>query len=92
MGDCKLEAKAGEILRGQVLGVVGGNATGKTTFVRMLAGDLEPDKGEIDTEITVSYKPQYIDPPENVTVDDVLQSVEGYDENFLDTERTSCSI
>ncbi|MEC9333074.1 MAG: ATP-binding cassette domain-containing protein, partial [Candidatus Thermoplasmatota archaeon] len=29
---------------------------------------------------------QYIDPPENVTVDDVLQSVEGYDEHFLDTE------
>ena len=86
MGDFKLEAKAGEILRGQVLGVVGGNATGKTTFVRMLANVLKPDDGEIDTEITVSYKPQYIDVAENATVEDVLQSVVGYDEHFLDTE------
>ena len=30
-----------------MLGVVGANATGKTTFVKMLAGDLEPDEGEI---------------------------------------------
>jgi ATP-binding cassette subfamily E protein 1 len=86
MGDFELEAKAGEILKGQVLGVVGGNATGKTTFVRMLANVLKPDDGEIDTEITVSYKPQYIDVAENATVEDVLQSVVGYDEHFLDTE------
>ena len=34
LGNFSLEAKAGELLSGQVLGVVGANATGKTTFVK----------------------------------------------------------
>ncbi|MGC9554989.1 MAG: ATP-binding cassette domain-containing protein, partial [Thermoplasmatota archaeon] len=50
------------IHRGEVIGVVGPNAIGKTTFVKMLAGVLEPTKGTVDTEVTVSYKPQYVRP------------------------------
>ena len=86
LGSFSLEAKAGELLSGQVLGVVGANATGKTTFVKMLAGDLEPDKGEIESDIAVSYKPQYIDIQEGIIVQDLLQSVEGYDEHTFSTE------
>ena len=86
LGSFSLEAKAGELLSGQVLGVVGANATGKTTFVKMLAGDLEPDEGEIESEIAVSYKPQYIDIQEGIIVQDLLQSVEGYDEHTFSTE------
>ena len=86
LGDFHLTAKAGEILSGQVLGVVGGNATGKTTFVKMLAGALEPDEGEIESEITVSYKPQYIEVQDDAIVGDVLKSVEGFDEHILNTE------
>ncbi|MDC0526451.1 ribosome biogenesis/translation initiation ATPase RLI [Euryarchaeota archaeon] len=86
LGDFQLEASAGEILGGQVLGVVGGNATGKTTFVKMLANELEPDAGEIENDITVSYKPQYINAPEGIIVGDLLQSVKGFDEHMLATE------
>ena len=86
LGDFELEAGSGEILSGQVLGVVGGNATGKTTFVKMLAGDLEPDNGKIENEITVSYKPQYIDMKEGVIVEDLLRSVEGFDDHILEID------
>ncbi|OIR13338.1 MAG: ATPase [Marine Group III euryarchaeote CG-Epi6] len=86
LGSFSLEAKAGELLSGQVLGVVGANATGKTTFVKMLAGDLEPDEGEIESDIAVSYKPQYINIQEGRIVEDLLQSVEGYDEHIFSTE------
>ena len=86
LGSFSLEAKAGELLSGQVLGVVGANATGKTTFVKMLAGDLEPDEGEIESDIAVSYKPQYINIQEGTIVEDLLQSVEGYDEHIFSTE------
>ena len=86
LGDFELEAGSGEILSGQVLGIVGGNATGKTTFVKMLAGDLEPDNGKIESEITVSYKPQYIDMKEGVIVEDLLRSVEGFDEHMLEID------
>lgn len=55
-----LETKKGLIHEGEVVGVVGPNSTGKTTFVQMLAGELEPTEGKIDVKIKVSYKPQYI--------------------------------
>ncbi len=86
LGDFELEAGAGEILSGQVLGVVGGNATGKTTFVKMLAGDLEPDNGKIESDISVSYKPQYIEMKEGVIVEDLLRSVKGFDEHILEID------
>ena len=52
----------------------------------MLAGYLEPDNGKIKSEITVSYKPQYIDMKEGVIVEDLLRSVEGFDEHMLEID------
>jgi ATP-binding cassette subfamily E protein 1 len=49
----------GSICTGEVVGVVGANATGKTTFVRLLAGEIEPTSGDVDLDLTIAYKPQY---------------------------------
>ncbi|MDI6655632.1 MAG: ribosome biogenesis/translation initiation ATPase RLI, partial [Candidatus Hydrothermarchaeota archaeon] len=57
-----LEVKGGEVNKGEVVGVLGPNATGKTTFVKMLAGAIKPDAGSVDIKVRVSYKPQYIKP------------------------------
>lgn len=57
-----VEVEGGEIHEGEVIGVVGPNAIGKTTFVKMLAGVIEPTEGNIDSQVKVSYKPQYIKP------------------------------
>ncbi|UCE74695.1 MAG: ribosome biogenesis/translation initiation ATPase RLI [Methanomassiliicoccales archaeon] len=57
-----LNTKAGRMHTGEVVGVVGRNSTGKTTFVRMLAGVIEPTKGEMGSMVKVSYKPQYLKP------------------------------
>lgn len=54
------KSNAGVIHTGEVVGCVGPNATGKSTFMKMLAGELKPDKGKIETEFDISYKPQYI--------------------------------
>ncbi len=40
-----LEAKPGSVALGEVLGIVGRNATGKSTFVKVLAGETEPTAG-----------------------------------------------
>ncbi len=68
-----LETEGGEIHEGEVIGVVGPNAIGKTTFVKMLAGVTEPTEGEIDSAVKVSYKPQYVRPVAG-TVRDIFMS------------------
>ncbi len=68
-----LETEEGEIHEGEVIGVVGPNAIGKTTFVKMLAGVIEPTEGEVDAEVKVSYKPQYVKAVDG-TVRDVFMS------------------
>ncbi len=46
---------------GEVIGILGPNGIGKTTFIRLLAGELKPDEGYVPTEgLRISYKPQYI--------------------------------
>jgi ATP-binding cassette subfamily E protein 1 len=56
----ELSADPGSIFKGEVVGVIGQNATGKTTFIKMLAGEVEPDSGKIDLNLALSYKPQYL--------------------------------
>jgi ATP-binding cassette subfamily E protein 1 len=64
--DFTLEIKGSRVSKGQIVGILGANGIGKTTFVRMLAGDLEPDEGEAPKktvtglDLKISYKPQYI--------------------------------
>jgi ATP-binding cassette subfamily E protein 1 len=41
-----LKTEAGEVYKNEIVGILGPNSTGKTTFIKMLAGELKPDKGK----------------------------------------------
>jgi len=71
--DFSLEIDKGVIRQGEIIGIVGPNAIGKTTFVKMLARETEPSKGKIEYDIKVSYKPQYITPDFKGTVRDFFE-------------------
>ncbi|MEN6443425.1 MAG: ribosome biogenesis/translation initiation ATPase RLI [Methanoregula sp.] len=55
-----LTVSGGTIKAGEVLGVVGANGMGKSTFAKLLAGEEKPDTGTMDLKLRISYKPQYI--------------------------------
>ncbi len=72
LGDFHLNVNQGRIEVGEVVGVLGKNALGKSSFVKVLAGVLNPGSGEITQKVTVSYKPQYISSDFEGTVRDLL--------------------
>ncbi len=58
-----LRVEGGEIYPGEVLGVLGPNGIGKTTFVKILAGILIPDEGDVIISVEkISVKPQELSP------------------------------
>ncbi|KIJ09767.1 hypothetical protein PAXINDRAFT_172366, partial [Paxillus involutus ATCC 200175] len=62
MGDFKLTVEAGSFTDSEIVVMLGENGTGKTTFVRLLAGVLTPDVETDKMELAVSLKPQTISP------------------------------
>jgi ATP-binding cassette subfamily E protein 1 len=77
LGAFTLSAKAGDIHRGEVVGIVGANGTGKTTFVKVIAGITEPTEGElVGAGLKVSYKPQYVVPNTERSLKDILNSID----------------
>ncbi len=72
----RLSVPEGNLLRGEVMAVLGPNGIGKTTFVKLLAGQMEDDSGLRLDYASVSYKPQHPVPrPE--TVEEVLRDAAG---------------
>ena len=82
-----LSVGGGEIRSGEVLGVLGANGIGKSTFAGLLAGVIEPDTGSMDTRVRISYKPQYLKGDTDATVEEVLrQTTTKFDTSFYQHE------
>jgi ATP-binding cassette subfamily E protein 1 len=74
--DFSLTVRGGTIHKNEIIGILGPNGIGKTTFIKMLAGIENPTTGEVEhlsliddsdsqtddsaQSLTVAYKPQYI--------------------------------
>ncbi|MFC7081405.1 ribosome biogenesis/translation initiation ATPase RLI [Halorussus caseinilyticus] len=74
-GEFGLDVEGGTIHENEVLGIVGPNGIGKSTFAELLAGRLEPDEGELDFELDIAYKPQYIEIDQPMRTDSFLRSI-----------------
>jgi len=84
----QLVMEPGEIRRGEIIGILGPNGIGKTTFVKILAGLEETDDKQKFGELTVSYKPQYIAAEYKGTVQELLMGVakENFTSSWYKTE------
>ena len=76
-----LDVDPAEIRIGQVVGILGANALGKTTFLKILSG-LEPTtSGKVNVLSKVAYKPQYLSAETDTDVATYLRSIN----NSVDT-------
>jgi len=75
-----------EIKQGEVIGIVGPNGIGKSTFVTMLAGVETPTTGSLETDLTIAYKPQYLEGDYPLRVRDFLRSINSrFDSSYYQT-------
>jgi ATP-binding cassette subfamily E protein 1 len=86
-GEFTLDVDGGAIRENEVLGIVGPNGIGKSTFAKILAGNLEPTSGAVDVDLDIAYKPQYIDIAQPMRVDVFLQSItDQFGSSYWNTE------
>jgi ATP-binding cassette subfamily E protein 1 len=86
-GEFTLEVEAGEVRNNEVLGIVGPNGIGKSTFAKLLAGRLTPDDGSVDVDLDISYKPQYVEIDQPMRVDAFLSSItDEFGSSYWNTE------
>jgi len=73
-GNFKLTVEEGEFTDTEIIVLLGENGTGKTTFIRLIAGLIKPDDEDaVDLpEFSVSYKPQKISPKFDSSVRNLL--------------------
>lgn len=74
-----------DIYAGQRIGLIGPNGSGKTTFLRMLTGEIRPDSGSM--RLSQGVKWRYFDQahlslePENTLIEEVTRGKKGLREN-----------
>jgi len=82
-----LQVEPGVIRKGEVVGILGPNGIGKSTYIKILAGAEEPTSGGVDHRLLVSYKPQYLKADSEVTVEGLLRGIaRDFDASYYQSE------
>lgn len=83
----RLRAEPGVIRRGEVVGILGPNGIGKSTYIRVLAGVEKPTAGSFESQLKISYKPQYLKADSDVTVQGLLRAAtHDFDSSYYQAE------
>jgi ATP-binding cassette, sub-family E, member 1 len=84
LGNFLLEGKEGELYKNEIIGILGENGIGKSSFVKALAGEIKMAEDTLNEEIKVSYKPQYLDSTQETLVAEFLMdAVKNYNQQLI---------
>ncbi|MFX1427166.1 MAG: ribosome biogenesis/translation initiation ATPase RLI [Promethearchaeota archaeon] len=78
LGSFKLSTSGSEIHSGEIIGILGPNGIGKTTFINSLANMVNTEKKGLmgnNEKLKVSVKPQYIKMEEDKLVSDLITQI-----------------
>jgi ATP-binding cassette subfamily E protein 1 len=83
LGNFTLKTETGNIHKGEVIGVLGENGIGKTTFVKILANEIKKDQGELNENVKVSYKPQYLESNDELVISVLDEAIKKYTNQII---------
>ncbi len=96
LGSFELEAGKGEVYKHDLVGILGENGIGKTTFVRALAGEISGQsplvqkakklsdiKGHELKGLKISYKPQYLESNDELVMNFLQEAVQKHDVQLI---------
>jgi len=72
LGNFKLIINEGKFSNSEIIVLLGQNGTGKSTYLKMIAGLIKSDNDQFIPELQISYKPQLISPKYEGTVKQLL--------------------
>ncbi|MCL4399262.1 ATP-binding cassette domain-containing protein [Candidatus Parvarchaeota archaeon] len=75
LGNFRLDVSAGSISEGEIVGIIGRNGIGKSTFIKALAGLVKTSLGDLDFGARIAYKPQINRKGRSMTVDEAFEVV-----------------
>ncbi|QAT43186.1 ABC-F family ATP-binding cassette domain-containing protein [Aminipila luticellarii] len=70
-----LEDASFRLLKGEHVGLIGANGEGKSTFLNIIIGNIQPDEGKVEwsKNVTVGYLDQHSSLKSGMTIRDVLR-------------------
>ncbi|MBI5398647.1 ribosome biogenesis/translation initiation ATPase RLI [Candidatus Woesearchaeota archaeon] len=83
LGNFLLSAAGGSIRQSDIIGILGENGIGKTSFIKMLAKAMDPDFGVIDEKVMVAYKPQYLQPNSELVLTVLHDAIARYEAQLI---------
>ncbi|MFX1315121.1 MAG: ribosome biogenesis/translation initiation ATPase RLI [Promethearchaeota archaeon] len=78
LGDFHLSVSGSEIHAGEIIGILGANGIGKSTFINLIANKINENKeieNTYNNELKVSIKPQYIKMDESILIADFIKKI-----------------
>jgi len=68
LGQFNFKSTEGSLRKNEVVGILGENGIGKTSFIKILAGLIDTDSGALSEKIKVAYKAQYLETNSEILV------------------------